>query len=209
MHQPLISPVLFHQPLKKGGKEESVTLPIMPTGSTLFPDHGPQQCFSLPFCGASQNPSTTQSVNSIKRHKLLFFRRSHVMINSNWFSEYHPCFPIEIKIMKTVYLNLINLFLILSIFLSVISKGKCIQCFGIPETHVPVAVLSVISVTWWLARVFRDHRRMGRGPAGSRQTFDGGAWEGLGIRLGCQRKCDSSQESNRKKERLGYGIIKA
>lgn len=50
---------------------------------------------------------------------------------------------------------------------------------------------------------------MGRGPAGSTQTFDGGSWERLGIRLGCQRKCDSRQEGNRKKERHGYGIIKA
>lgn len=83
MHQPLISLGLFYQPFKEGGKEEGTTLPTMPTGGTLFPDHRPQQCFYLPVCRASQDPSPRQSVSNIKNYNLLFFRRSHVMINSN------------------------------------------------------------------------------------------------------------------------------
>lgn len=87
----------FTNPWRKAGRRKVWPCPPCPQVVLFFltTDHSNASLFLS--VGASQNPSTTQSVSNFKRYKLQFFRRSHVVINSNWLSEYHPCFPIDLK----------------------------------------------------------------------------------------------------------------
>lgn len=64
----LISPVLFHQPLKAGrrGKGEEEVPPTVPTDSSpqtvmFYPDYHLQQSFQLPMCRYSQDSNINQA----------------------------------------------------------------------------------------------------------------------------------------------------
>lgn len=137
MHQWLISPVLFHQPFK-GGWREVRHCPRFPEMVLFFlaTDHNNASIF------LSVGPHKIPTLDNLwvaSRSMIYCFFEGHML----WFIQFefdslnNTCvFLLKNKNEDSLFKSNSSRSNTYLVFLSIISIGKCIQCFGMLGTHV-------------------------------------------------------------------------